>query len=270
MQLDDHRIAIRERGFLELLDLSLRVIRAHAAPLTVALLVGIGPMVVLNALLFPALDHDDEPGAYFGYGYGMLLMVLWQIPIATAPATLYLGQALFAERPDAKTIARNFFASLPQLILYQVLLRGILVAMCVTWFVPFVLRPYLNEVILLERNSLRTRRKDRLTTGRRASALHGNLGGEFFNRAMGSAAFALILTCSVWGSLWFLAGILFNEWSGEGVVFAVFYPAALWIVAAFFTVVRFLGYLDLRIRREGWEVELLLRAEEARCTRPWT
>ena len=45
------------------------------------------------------------------------------------------------------------------------------------------------------------------------------------------------------------------------------YPATLWMVAAYFTVVRFLGYLDLRIRREGWEVELLMRAELDRWTR---
>jgi hypothetical protein len=29
-------------------------------------------------------------------------------------------------------------------------------------------------------------------------------------------------------------------------------------------VVRFLSYLDTRIRNEGWEVELLLRAEASR------
>jgi hypothetical protein len=29
----------------------------------------------------------------------------------------------------------------------------------------------------------------------------------------------------------------------------------------YLTVVRFLAYLDLRIRREGWEAELMMRAE---------
>jgi hypothetical protein len=44
-------------------------------------------------------------------------------------------------------------------------------------------------------------------------------------------------------------------------------PLAMWIVAGYFCVVRFLSYLDLRIRREGWEVELRMRAEAARLTR---
>jgi hypothetical protein len=44
----------------------------------------------------------------------------------------------------------------------------------------------------------------------------------------------------------------------------VVYPACLWLVVAFMSVVRFLNYLDLRIRHEGWEVELLMRAEALR------
>jgi hypothetical protein len=44
----------------------------------------------------------------------------------------------------------------------------------------------------------------------------------------------------------------------------VLYPFCLWLVVAFLSVVRFLSYLDLRIRHEGWEVELLMRAEAQR------
>jgi hypothetical protein len=40
----------------------------------------------------------------------------------------------------------------------------------------------------------------------------------------------------------------------------VVYPASLWIAAVYFAIVNYLSYLDLRIRREGWEVELKLRA----------
>jgi hypothetical protein len=47
-------------------------------------------------------------------------------------------------------------------------------------------------------------------------------------------------------------------------------PVVLWIVGGYMTVVRFLGYLDLRIRREGWEVELTMRAEAARLARQLT
>jgi hypothetical protein len=39
------------------------------------------------------------------------------------------------------------------------------------------------------------------------------------------------------------------------------------MVAGYFAVVRFLAYVDLRIRREGWEVELVMRAERDRLMR---
>ncbi len=41
-------------------------------------------------------------------------------------------------------------------------------------------------------------------------------------------------------------------------------PAAMWIVAGYYAVVRFLSYLDLRIRREGWEPVRRQRQPEAR------
>ena len=63
---------------------------------------------------------------------------------------------------------------------------------------------------------------------------------------------------------------LADEWEWNGVVFTFYYPLALWIVVGFFAVARFLGYLDLRMRREGWEVELMMRAEAARLERQLT
>ena len=47
----------------------------------------------------------------------------------------------------------------------------------------------------------------------------------------------------------------------------IYLPAAIWLSLGYFAVVRFLSYLDLRIRTEGWEVELIMRAEGARLTR---
>ena len=41
-------------------------------------------------------------------------------------------------------------------------------------------------------------------------------------------------------------------------------PLALWLIGILVTVFRFLGYLDTRIRLEGWEVELRVKAEAAR------
>jgi hypothetical protein len=268
MLLDNHRVVIRERSYLELLDLSLRVLRDQAGPLFVALVAGIGPFAVLNAWLLnrvAAAGQGSGPPTLFLFL--MLFAVIWQVPLATAAATMCLGRALFNQPLEARQVARDFVRSLPQLIVYQVLLRGLLMALVVTCFVPYVTSPYLNEIILLERNPFRTQGKSSISTGQRSSMLHGGQGSDFFVRWMLNLAIGLILVAACWGSLAVAAQGLLNEPGWTGPFYTCLYPAALWIVAAYFAVVRFLGYLDLRIRREGWEVELLMRAELERWTR---
>jgi len=47
-------------------------------------------------------------------------------------------------------------------------------------------------------------------------------------------------------------------------VLLVFFPLSLWCVAGISVIIRILNYLDTRIRLEGWEVELSVRAEALR------
>ena len=140
-------------------------------------------------------------------------------------------------------------------------LRALLIPLVITWFVPFAVWPYMNEVILLERNPLRRRRRGQMTTFRRSMALHGGSIGDLFARWLGSVAFGGLLFASFWLTMQGLAGVLLSEWKFEGLTYTLYFPLALWMVVGYFTVARFLGYLDLRIRNEGWEVELMMRAE---------
>jgi hypothetical protein len=50
----------------------------------------------------------------------------------------------------------------------------------------------------------------------------------------------------------------------EQTLVTYYWPISLWIVAGIMAVVRFLSYLDIRIRQEGWAVELRMRAEAIR------
>jgi hypothetical protein len=267
MNLDDHRIVIRERGYLELLDLALRVLRSVGAPFVLALAAGFAPFVLLNALLLNSLAAAKDGGTLFAFLALMLMAVLLELPLAAAPATVCLGRALFNQPMNARQIARDVLRSLPQLILYQVLFRGFLIATVALCFVPFVATPYLNEVILLERNPYRASRLRPLATGQRSAMLHRGEQGDFFVHWLLSILIGAVLVSSIWGSFALTAHSLFNAPTAGGSFYTWSYPAALWIVAAYFTVLRFLGYLDLRIRREGWEVELLMRAELDRWTR---
>ncbi len=75
---------------------------------------------------------------------------------------------------------------------------------------------------------------------------------------------------SFWCCAWFLRNWLLKEHAWDAAMYTIYGPLALWLVVGYFTVVRFLAYLDLRIRREGWEVELMMRAEQTRLMKQWT
>ena len=271
MQLDQNRIAIRERGFADVLDLALRVVRVYAWPLLWALAAGVVPAMCLNAwLLADYVEFEFEVGFPAAYMWSMLLLVIWETPLATAPLTLYLGQALFTSRPRPGEVARGTLGSLPQIVLYQVIARGLMIPWVITWFFPFVAWPYLNEVILLERNPLWRARPGQVTTYRRTLALHGSNVPDLLLRWVGSMAVGVVLFLSLWLSVSFAGGMLLNQWGWQRVAYTFYFPLALWLVVGYFSVARFLGYLDLRIRREGWEVELVMRAEQARLTREMT
>jgi hypothetical protein len=260
VQLDQNRIVIRQRSFLDVMDLALRVIRAYAWPLIVAFACGVFPAMCFNAWLLADFATFDLELGYMPYMWLMLLLVIWEMPLATALLTLYLGQALFTTRPRTGDIGRGFARALPQMLWYQLVLRALFLPLVVTWFFPFAAWSFLSEVILLERTPMRRKRRGQLTTTRRRQALHIGYVSELFARWLVSMAVGSLLFLSFWLSLWLAGGMLLGEWAREGPTITLCYPLALWLVVGYFTVVRFLGYLDLRIRREGWEVELLLRA----------
>ena len=276
LEFDQTRIAIRERTFTDILDLSLRVLRRHAVPFSLALAAGVVPMAILNAWLLGGLVSDASEGLlleeeYFaflaGYGFWLTVLVIAEVPFATALATLYLGEALHNERPRAGIILRRFVGSLPQLILLQGPLRLIMALMVVTWLPLYVLWPYMNEVILLERNRLVRWGPQRSGTLRRISLLHTRSSGDLFARWVGAIAVGLLGVLALWMAIWYVEGMLTNGWEFDGWDYLVFLQVAIWSWVGFFTVARFLSYLDVRIRNEGWEVELMTRAEAIRLTR---
>jgi len=260
LQLDKTRIAVRERSYIDLLDLALRVIRVYAWPLFLALSAGIVPMMLVNSWLLASLVEPD-----FAIGFPiwhmllMALLIFLEVPLATAPATLYLGKAVFTERPDARQIAQQFRESLPQLLLYRVLLR-----------IVFTGSSYLNEVILLDRNPMRKEDSPRgESTLSRSRVLHGDRAVDPFGQAFSTLMVGAVLLTSIWLSIYVVRVLLIGrwDWGFDGPMYTFHFPLALWIVVSYLTVVRFLSYLDLRIRREGWEVELTMRAERTRLAR---
>lgn len=289
MQLDRTLIAVRERGVLDILDLSLHVLRLYARPIALTFLLGAVPLAVVNFLLIGWIpDFEMRAETLPRYVWLMLVLVYFEAPLAGAFTTTYLGKAVFMQTPSMREVARDVSRSVMPLIWTQLILRGSLPAWLlllsldrygefqggveVGWLLLLALavaairafRPYISEVVLLEKNPLFSKSKATLTVAARSSRLHTPNGGEVFTRWFTCSSMGLLLTLSVcWTVLWF-PGMFTNNWS-FGPYMAYFgLPLGLWLVACYFTVVRFLNYLDLRIRQEGWEVELRVRAEAAR------
>ena len=126
-----------------------------------------------------------------------------------------------------------------------------------------VMRPFVNEIIFLERNPIRSQQTGTITIGRRSSSLHTPSSADMIGRFVMVSVGSIVLVLGVILTVWFGQALATNDWTISQVMVKFFVPLAAWLVAVQATVVRFLGYLDLRIRREGWEVELKVRAAAA-------
>lgn len=327
MQLDKTRIAIRERGMLEIMDLALQVLRSYTVtfatarpteprastetswlhyfgdevaywlgrnglgPLTAAFFLGIAPFAIFNAwVLSPFADpayYEMNPGEYI---WLMILMVFFQAPLATSLATCYLGKAVFEENPSLGEVLSDVWQMFWQIFVCQVLIRVVGPAMVVAWFLEIgnrnngaihavlavgafyasiirALRPYINEIVLLEKSPLFSSDADTMTVNRRSAALHDPSSGQLLGRWIVTVAVAVVASLSLILGSFFIFAVTFSRWEFTPFILHFLIPACLWLVSAYFAVVRFLFYLDLRIRREGWEVELRIRAEAGRMTR---
>jgi len=250
-------VAVRPRGILECLDLAVMFCGRRPLAVVAATAVGALPCILLNRLLAGTLPEGVFPG------YVLLgLEAAW----ASVPLTLYLGQAVFAERFSWRSAVPSFAGSLPALILFQGVLRAICLAIVFLAPLVFIGMYYLNQIILLEQPPL-----PRIWS--RRTAINRRNFGHLLTLAMLDAAILVIGLPLVTG----LVGAVSALWRGRPItwmpglgaetaplaaVFSWHGQIAFWSVCGLLTVLRFFTYLDARIRREGWDVELKLRAEK--------
>jgi hypothetical protein len=279
LEFDRTRIPIRERTFPDVLDLALAVTREHAGQLLGLLLLGAAPFIALNQWLLGGelaaelFDFEQPPEdvtvQWMWYVYALCVLLVIEIPLATAPMTLYLGQALFVERVDWRRLGRDYLRNLPQMLFFQLVIRALAAPWIISWFFMYSFWPFLSEVILLENNPWRAKKSvARLSTLARNRALHGNNSGDLLARWLGSLLIGVVFVVSITTLSWVVRCVLLEEYEEVDSTLATIYlQGAIWLVVGYFTVVRFLSYLDLRIRSEGWELELRMRAAATRLTR---
>ncbi len=253
MRADRLHVAVRPRGILECLDLAIMFCGRRPLAVIVAITLGAAPFIAINRLLY-----DQSMNWYVAY-----LLLGLEAAWASVPLTLYLGQAVFADRFSWQTATRSLVGSLPALFAFQGLLRGICLVLVFLAPVVFVAMYYLNQVIVLERP-----RFSRIWS--RRGAINQRNTGHVLGLAMINA---IILVVGVPMMTGLLAAIS-SVWMGRPTKWLSFSPGtsiiqslfswhgqiAFWSVCGLLTVFRFFTYLDARIRREGWDVELKLRS----------
>jgi hypothetical protein len=271
VQLDRANIVIRERQFLELFDLALHLLRQRARALCGLFAVCVLPAALFNHVLLHWVIGLDVAAGGAESTWWLLLsvwLIAWELPLVTAPLTLYLGQALFHDRVNYRRIRREIAGSLPQLLFYQGFLRGLLMLTVVAAPITHIVRPYLNEVILLERNRMSPGRHQRPTTAGRTRSLHTGWGGDLLGRWIIAMSIGLVLSLALLFGLRTGVELVIGRLPFENFTEYVLLPLSFWLVfGLLMTIVRFLAYLDLRIRREGWEIELAMRDEAQRLVR---
>ena len=249
MAFDRTLVQIRERSYLDSLDLALVVIRHRPLTIALAALLGIVPWALINSWI---TAHAEAMRAFLH-----LYLIVLEAPLATAPLTIVLGSLMVGTRPRPRQVAVSIFRQIGPLLIYQVSLRSLLIGSVVlAWLVPTRLA-FLNEIVLLERGKW-------WKVWSRCTDLSSERGGDLFGQWMAQVFFGSLFVVAFWIATSQVVGVLEGEltwgYSDWDFVFNTPTWVGVWIAVAFFAVVRFLSYIDQRIRLEGWEVELRLRA----------
>ncbi len=296
MQLDKTHVVIRVRTFSEIGDLAMVMIRRYPSALLIGFVAGALPWMLINAALLSwipiqELDYgwSDEQARseMFRYLVWMLLLIILQTPIAGVFTTIYLGQAVFEQRPTWRSVFREgrrqfwrwFWAlGIMRLAVPMVIFLAIrfglpfdpvcdVLVPCVVLLATALVRgarPFMPEILLLEQCPIRSRSSKVITSGRRSKSLHSPLSSELSGRFITISFMACWLFASVLWTLVWVRGIATGYWDWGLLVMLVLMPVAAWVIAALCVLIRLLNYLDARIRLEGWEVELAVRAEAIR------
>lgn len=291
---DHYLVSIRNRTFSGICDVSLLLLRRYLPVLSLALAVGAAPWILFNALYLRALY--PQPGAidHALTGWIQLALVFIESQIATAVMTAWLGRAMFSPDSSFTSALRDVLGRIGPLAWVSLVLRPIFLPFLLGWWIgsqsgilmaegtslllPIAAavwimrirfsRPFAVEIILLERTPFRASvDSGEVTFGRRSRNLHAFASGLLLSRNLQTTFVLAALLVMVYGMLMFLDQVLVTGADQSAAARYWFRELALWIVTGFAAIVRFVSYLDLRARQEGWDAELKIRAEAARLDR---
>lgn len=249
MDLRDARVVLRERRLLDVLDLSIRFLVAHAAPYAALAAIILVPCGVLSLVI--AVNS--------GWALGWLVAILLGA-VAEIPFTVLGSRLVFTPEISLEAVLTMSLKKMP-----RVLIARFLQALAVVMGLSVMLLPgvwiavttvFLTEIIVLEE----------ATTGGAFSRAQRMLNSRFGDALMVALLISGLHAGAVWLGDRALATIFID-------VFQITPPAklgepgggvlglcAFWLFVPYAATARLFAYLDLRTRSEGWDVQVRFAA----------
>jgi hypothetical protein len=289
MQLDRTFIAIRPRSVMERWDLTLQVVRKYFRPICILFAIGIVPWMILNHLLTMWMVSRDFYVDHLGWFYWVnFCLVVSQAQVGTCWISLW--EAMFEKQPSIRGTIRGaskagfwfwwmhlvnrmvlpcigcaamliFVEDESSLILFGGFLIGAFLSIGV---LVRSATPYMNEVVLLEKAPRKSDSESQLSYSVRSALLRAAPGADFFGKLLASLLVGAFLIFAIYETLCFVDQILNLQSLASQNLNYIYWQFSIWIAASVIAVNRFLSYIDLRIRTEGWAVRLRLIAENKR------
>lgn len=249
------RVVFRERRLSDVVDLSLRFVVAHWRPYGALAAVVIAPLLCLTMFL----DRELPPGAVWS-------LALAAMVLAEAPFTMLASRLVFVEEVPLRPLLVDALKALPRLAFTRLFQGVALVCALFFFLIPAAWIAttwcFLSEVTLLERPTFGA-------AFGRASRLVERMSGEVFLLVLASIGL-------------FLAVVFLADYAGREVMREVLQiepPASLfdkggsgtlslvaaWLYVPLHTTIRFFTYLDLRARKEGWDIQTRFAAIATRA-----
>lgn len=296
MQLDRTEIVIRKRSTLELFDLSLQVLKRHWLAIAITSALFGFPLLILNTLATAwmlnqnSLDLAEQAGtsAAWRHFWHVATLYILQFPLISLPTTVYLGNRIFYQPLPVAQLLRRLWPIAGRCLLVLGVVRlglvGLVLELVIDrqvafdftiefWFFIFATgfalfnratSPFAPEILGLELCPLRRQPAGSINYRVRSRALHRFTAPQNLPRFFAAMFFGCLLFCMLIGAQMFISGAITGRWSWNAWFDHCGLQISLWCVGMFLAVFRFLSYLDNRIRLEGWEIELRLKAEAAR------
>jgi hypothetical protein len=247
------RIVLRPRSLSEVLDLAVPFCLAIRRPLARLALVVLGPIAAAAAFL----------RLWQGWTWLQVWLALWGLMfLAEGVFTVAVGEALFRDPAElrARLVLGRFLRRLPTYLVTAIAHDIILAAASLLVFLLFFEAPrevFIFESVLLENASLGKAFGRSRALGRdRSFFCLGLWLAAVLLPALGAIVADLVGNVMV-GFVLQMGEPLGDLWSHGGSAFAVLGALLATPVAV---AARFLGYVDARTRKEGWDIQLRFMA----------